>query len=478
MYIIRMIINNILSVIVLLFALSFIKEIIEMRKLSLIAFVLLAASNAKTLEEAIKDVEVEGYLRYEYEDNRFRNREFNKQGEKSGDVIHTWHAEAEFKTPTLNNIALNFGLYYDNENNVNHGKGEYDDTTEHQSGFLGNGLGAGADSGTLGVSTFYATITPNSTNTIIDAGKMRLDTPYNDNEEDRGTGIFISNADIPFLILSAGYFDSWALDDLDDDLPKMAIDKPFYTLGATFNHETSLGNFNADLWGFHIDDIMEYSFFGWFGYSHSIFLASLQYAYTKIDSEGMNDVMNAIGAFNGIPSANNLYKKYNDFLSIDVGLDFESLDVPATINLGYITNTRDNFAVGLDNEGMLQKVGAVWFDNNEATQVNFSAINGAIEKGTKKDLNVFYASATYGLLDTLTFGIDYVQGRNKVTTMGDKVNIDFYEITPNILYSLSDNTEILVYYAFLKTKRSGNYVLPDTNSERRNQFKIEAVYSF
>ena len=75
------------------------------------AFALAVSANAQSLEEAIKGVEVSGFLRYEYEDNRFKNPQFNSKGEKSGDVEHTWHAEAEFKTPVQNNVDLNFGIY-------------------------------------------------------------------------------------------------------------------------------------------------------------------------------------------------------------------------------------------------------------------------------------------------------------------------------------------------------------------------------
>ncbi|MDE5926834.1 MAG: major outer membrane protein, partial [Helicobacter sp.] len=123
---------------------------------------------------------------------------------------------------------------------------------------------------------------------------------------------------------------------------------------------------------------------------------------------------------------------------------------------------------------------AVWFDNYDATGVNFSAIGGAINKNTEKDLDVFYASLSYDLLENLNIGIDYVNGKNKVKDIPSRTttDIDFYEITPNFTWGYNENLEIYVYYAFLKTERSGNYISPQTDSEDRNQFKVEIVYAF
>ena len=53
------------------------------------AFALAVSANAQSLEEAIKGVEVSGFLRYEYEDNRFKNRVVNRVdglADKLGDI--------------------------------------------------------------------------------------------------------------------------------------------------------------------------------------------------------------------------------------------------------------------------------------------------------------------------------------------------------------------------------------------------------
>ncbi len=203
-------------------------------KLSLAASVALGAlstaSFAQPLEEAIRGIDVSGYLRYRYNDDRFDNQGFlpnsrvidprqtingnpnanygdighpgtnGYPSKNRGNATHRWKAVADFKTPVVNNIGLNLGILYNNEsNNVNHGN-TYPG--------LGGGLGSGKD-GSFGVSTFYATIAPDSTATTILIGKQRLATPVtNAGDDDRGTGILALNSDITGLTLAAGAFDS------------------------------------------------------------------------------------------------------------------------------------------------------------------------------------------------------------------------------------------------------------------------------
>ncbi|WP_300916968.1 major outer membrane protein, partial [Helicobacter rodentium] len=141
-------------------------------KLSLAASVALGAfstaSFAQPLEEAIRGIDVSGYLRYRYNDDRYSDAGFDKNqsdsldGKTKSNATHRWKAVADFKTPVVNNIGLNFGILYNNEsNNVNHGNGAYDSNGNFHKG-LSSGSGSGKD-GSFGVSTFYATIAPDST---------------------------------------------------------------------------------------------------------------------------------------------------------------------------------------------------------------------------------------------------------------------------------------------------------------------------
>ena len=296
------------------------------------------SANAQSLEDAIKGVEVGGFLRYEYEDNRFKNQLFQDGANGDGTAEHTWRTEAEFKTPVQNNVALALGIYYETSNNVNHGKGSPANAPDSPSNFLGDGLGSGKD-GEFGVSTFYATVAPDFTSTNITLGKMRLDTPLNDNEEDRGTGILAVNSDIPNVSLVAGAFDSWALDDLSETFPEQSIAKPLYTLAALANYELGIGNLEAQAWIFHIDDILDSSIFAQLSFNHALFHLSAQYAYANLNNQGFESLLGA-----------GEYQNKGDFISLEAGIDLESLKIPLQLSVGYITNTQDNFGVSLDNE--------------------------------------------------------------------------------------------------------------------------------
>ncbi|MDY5556710.1 major outer membrane protein, partial [Helicobacter sp.] len=216
------------------------------------------ASFAQPLEEAIKGVDVSGYLRYRYTDDRYDYGN-NQSG---GNARHQWRAEADFKTPTINNVSLDLGILYRNDNqNVNHGN----------VGGLGSGLGAGQDSD-FGVSQFYMAITPDSTATTILLGKQKLGTPVtNPGDGDRGTGILALNSDIPGLTLAAGAFDSWAIDDLNvsgvySNASENSVDKPLYTLAAIYGVDTSIGNIGAQVWFFNVTDMVDamiYSELSW-----------------------------------------------------------------------------------------------------------------------------------------------------------------------------------------------------------------------
>ncbi|WP_300972288.1 major outer membrane protein, partial [Helicobacter rodentium] len=151
-------------------------------KLSLAACVavcgIASSASAQDLEEAIRGVDVSGMLRYRYRDDRYTDRNYEKNNADKGSARHQWRAEALFKTPVMDAVSMNLSVRYHNpEQNVNHG---------NDFPGLGKGLGSGKD-GNFGVGEFNIVITPDFTNTTIKAGKMILTTPLNDPLDDRGT---------------------------------------------------------------------------------------------------------------------------------------------------------------------------------------------------------------------------------------------------------------------------------------------------
>lgn len=485
-------------------------------KLSLAASVALGAlstaSFAQPLEEAIKGIDVSGYLRYRYNDDRYDSA----AGNHGKNANHQWRAVADFKTPVVNNIALNFGVWYNNQNNVNHGKGNGSFVGAPNVGgvqpgagqFIGEGLGSGSD-GNFGVREFYATITPDSTATTIKIGKQLLDTPVtNAYDGDRGTGILALNSDIPNLTLAAAAFDSWAINEYSvaadgtavngvGDESSLAnttsVDKPLYALAGIYGVDTNYGRFGGQLWGFYIDDAVDALVFGELSWQGSLLRAKLQYTYAALNND--NDSVFATLYGNGNPNNPNNPKanisESNDMGVIEVGADFRNdFQLPLNITLGYMMNFADGTAVALEDEGSnVSRKGKIWWQN-AGTGISTSALRGYGVQGfgTEQDVNVFYAGVDYSFIDErLNVGLEFAWGENDISysngiaTNGNIKKVEFTEITPTISWKHSKQLTLSAFYAFL----SNDYdyvvnpgVANDTWQADRNRFRVEAKYSF
>ena len=471
------------------------KEIkMKFLKLSLAASVALGAlstaSFAQPLEEAIKGIDVSGYLRYRYNDDRYDNGNGSVNGSSAN---HQWRAVADFKTPVVNNIALNFGVWYDNPNNVNHGKGSPANTAPDAGiPFAGTGLGSGSD-GQFGVREFYATITPDSTATTIKIGKQLLDTPVtNAYDGDRGTGILALNSDIPNLTLAAAAFDSWSINEMNvvgrpgigNELGNvggedgLSVDKPLYALAGIYGVDTNYGRFGGQLWGFYIDDAVDALVFGELSWQGSLLRAKLQYTYAALNND-MDSVFGALytGTVGSSTKAN--ISESNDMGVIEVGADFRNdFQLPLNITLGYMMNFADGTAVALEDEGSnVSRKGKIWWQN-AGTGISTSALRsyGVQGFGTEQEVNVFYAGVDYSFLDErLNVGLEFAWGENDVSRNGARVEkVEFTEITPTISWKHSKQLTLSTFYAFL----NNSYDTANTPDQDRNRFRVEAKYSF
>ena len=489
------------------------KEIkMKFLKLSLAASVALGAlstaSFAQPLEEAIKGIDVSGYLRYRYNDDRYDNGNGSVSGSSAN---HQWRAVADFKTPVVNNIALNFGVWYDNPNNVNHGKGVNGQGEAQGSGtaaipFAGAGLGSGSD-GEFGVREFYATITPDSTATTIKIGKQLLDTPVtNAYDGDRGTGILALNSDIPNLTLAAAAFDSWSINEVNygaetagvnlangtpyNNGSGLSVDKPLYALAGIYGVDTNYGRFGGQLWGFYIDDAVDALVFGELSWQGSLLRAKLQYTYAALN----NDNDSVFAGLYGSPTWSTKGKadiaESNDMGVIEVGADFRNdFQIPLNITLGYMMNFADGTAVALEDEGSnVSRKGKIWWQN-AGTGISTSALRayGTQGFGTEQEVNVFYAGVDYSFLDErLNVGLEFAWGENDVSNYrnfdtGARIGngkVEFTEITPTISWKHSKQLTLSTFYAFLSNEYSGEYFGNNTPDQDRNRFRVEAKYSF
>ena len=450
-------------------------------KLSLAASVALGAfstaSFAQPLEDAIKGIDVSGYLRYRYNDDRYDANEFNKDSVENSNATHRWKAVADFKAPVADNVAFNFGILYNNESqNVNHGN-TYPGTS--------SGSGSGKD-GSFGVSTFNAVITPDSTATTVIIGKQRLATPVtNAGDDDRGTGILALNSDLEGFTFAAGAFDSWSIDDVHKGYTSggndgTSVTKPLYTLAGIYGVDTDYGHFGAQLWGFYIQDAVDALGFGELSWNNATFDVALQYAIASLN----NDSDSVLGALHGFPAPGSAIKsniaEANDLFVLNLGANFaQEYDIPLDVKLGWVTNFQDGTAVTLNDDGTAFKyAGAIWWQN-AATGISTSALlpTGVHGFGTEQEISVFYGAIGYTMVDNrLRIGLDYVWGNNEVTSGNVTTkDTDFQEITPRISWKHNKNLTISGYYAYLMTDAPSGAQYDD---ETRARARVEVKYSF
>ncbi|MDE5603298.1 MAG: major outer membrane protein [Helicobacter sp.] len=472
-------------------------------KLSLAASVALGAlstsSFAQPLEEAIRGVDVSGYLRYRYTDDRYNGFANGTRG--TGNAAHQWKAIADFKTPSVNNVALNLGVWYNHSNNVNHGKGAT--INGNPVPFAGTGLGAGAD-GSFGVRSFYATITPDNTSTTVLIGKQPLDTPVtNASDGDRGTGILVLNSDVPNLTLVAAAFDSWIVNEATTRNPNVptaknaielnlakdnSIDKNLYGVAGIYNLDTDYGNFGGQLWGFYVDSAIDALVFGELSWKNSLLRAKAQYTYASLNNDKDSIFATYYGGYvdkvdDPVKHAN--IKESNDILVLEVGANLtQDYQIPLDMRLGYITNFADGTAVALEDEGSnVSRAGKIWWQNT-ATLFSTSALRayGVHGLGMKQDIDVFYAAGNYGFIDNrLNLGLEFAYGKNKITGKNKPSDPKplsnerkFMELTPTISWKHNKNLTLSSYYAYLKTDFDGD----DLKDQKRGRFRVEAKYSF
>ncbi|MGP1450067.1 MAG: major outer membrane protein [Wolinella sp.] len=423
----------------------------KLAKISLAAAVaicgLSTVSFAQPLEEAIKGVDVSGYLRYRYDDDRYSDKG-NVADKSATTANHKWRALANFKTPVVNNVAFNVGILYINEAHKTN-----DGAT------VGSGFGAGED-GDFGVNTYYATITPDSTKTTIMVGKQLLDTPLTDASDfDRGTGILALNSDVPNWTFALGAYDTFALTDVNGYTSGSSVTEALYVAAAIAKY----GNFSAQAWFHSVPDIVDSSYYlnaAYKGVAGNVnYGVSGTYVFTTLADD----------TFKNQAEDQDLYK-----IEAEAGIK------PVKLTLGYIGNTQDGYSVAFDSnpKGIITAptMGQIWWQN-AATGIRLNPLHGqrkAVAKDAEDELSVFYATAAWDVTDSVKLSLTYVNGEAEYTAKGAKTKSrEFQEITPMINYKHSKNLSLAAFYSMLETE-----ITDVKNDEERNRFRFQALYRF
>ncbi|EAL6841049.1 major outer membrane protein [Campylobacter coli] len=433
-------------------------------KLSLVAALAASAfsvANATPLEEAIKDIDVSGVLRYRYDTGRF-SKDFgngtnntistgNLNGSKQE---HKYRAQVNFSGA----IADNFKAFVQLDYNAKDG-----------------GHGADSISNTktsLNVRQLYLTYTDENVATSVILGKQQLNTIWTDNAIDGlvGTGIKVVNNSIDGLTLAAFAIDSVNTDEQGEGIEKRAKRKsdensPYldwsqniYGAAAIGSYEVLGGQYNPQLWLAYMTD--------------NAFLYAIDATYSTTIFDGINWTLE--GAYLGNSLDNTLDDYYaslpdsngvanGNFFGLRGSVEVNGWD--ATLG-GLYYGKKDKVTVTvLEDQGNIDSLLA----GEEIFYTEGSQLHGS------QGRNIFgYVKAGYTFNETVRVGADFVYGgtktksnRNTYIGGGDKL-----EAVARVSYKYSPKLNFSAWYSYVN-------IDSDNNGEGdHNTVRLQALYKF
>ncbi|EAK1117401.1 major outer membrane protein [Campylobacter coli] len=421
-------------------------------KLSLVAALAAGAfsvANATPLEEAIKDIDVSGVLRYRYESGRFGKdlnlRNGNLDESKQN---HQYRAQVNFSGA----IADNFKAFVQLDYNAADG-----------------GYGANSVSNTktsLNVRQLYLTYTNEDVATSVILGKQQLNTIWTDNAIDGlvGTGVKVVNNSIDGLTLAAFAIDSVNTDEqgggieqtgtnrnLDENSPYLDWSQNIYGAAAIGSYEVFNGQLNPQLWLAYMTD--------------NAFLYALDVAYNTTIFDGVNWTLE--GAYLGNSLDNTLDDYYaggaanGNFFGLRGSVEVNGWD--ATLG-GLYYGKKDKVTITvLEDQGNIGSLLA----GEEIFYTNGSQLHGS------QGRNIFgYVKAGYTFNETVRVGADFVYGGTKTESNTYVGGGDKLEAVARVSYKYSPKLNFSAWYSYVN-------VDSDNNGEGdHNAVRLQALYKF
>lgn len=431
-------------------------------KLSLVAALAAGAfsvANATPLEEAIKDIDVSGVLRYRYEtSNEWSDINGVAQNEGSGisgKQDHKYRAQLNFSGA----IADNFKAFVQLDYNAKDGGYGANNGSTTRSYVADN-------SSTLNVRQLYLTYTDENVATSVILGKQQLNTIWTDNAIDGlvGTGIKVVNNSIDGLTLAAfaidsvntdeqgdGVFFKNSLTDAGDNSPYLDWSQNIYGAAAIGSYEVFNGQLNPQLWLAYMSD--------------NAFLYALDAAYNTTIFDGVNWTLE--GAYLGNSLDNTLddhYKVGNEstagngnFFALRGSVEVNGWD--ATLG-GLYYGKKDKVTVTvLEDQGNIGSLLA----GEEIFYTKGSELHGSLGR------NIFgYVKAGYTFNETVRVGADFVYGGTKTENHsgGDKL-----EAVARVDYKYSPKLNFSAFYSYVNVDK-------DTDSTHHDAVRLQALYKF
>ncbi|EDO6651159.1 major outer membrane protein [Campylobacter coli] len=412
-------------------------------KLSLVAALAAGAfsvANATPLEEAIKDIDVSGVLRYRYEtSNEWSDINGVAQNEGSGisgKQDHKYRAQLNFSGAIADNFKAFVQLDY-NAQDGGYGTNNGSTTRSYTAD----------NSSTLNVRQLYLTYTDENVATSVILGKQQLNTIWTDNAIDGlvGTGVKVVNNSIDGLTLAAFAVDSYNSDEQGGELGTVLnFNENLYGAAAIGSYEVFNGQLNPQLWLAYMTD--------------NAFFYAVDAAYNTTIFDGVNWTLE--GAYLG-NSLDNEHKDLGNgngnFFALNGSIEVNGWD--ATLGGLYYGKKDKTTVTVIEDQGNLGSLLA----GEEIFYTNGSKLNGDTGR------NIFgFVKAGYTFNETVRVGADFVYGGTKTENHsgGDKL-----EAVARVDYKYSPKLNFSAFYSYVNVDK-------DTDSTHHDAVRLQALYKF
>ncbi|EFB5644512.1 major outer membrane protein [Campylobacter jejuni] len=420
-------------------------------KLSLVAALAagaFSAANATPLEEAIKDVDVSGVLRYRYDTGNFDKNFVNNSNLNNNKQDHKYRAQVNFSAA----IADNFKAFIQFDYNAVDGGTGVNNVKNAEKGLF--------------VRQLYLTYTNEDVATSVIAGKQQLNLIWTDNAIDGlvGTGVKVVNNSIDGLTLAAFAADSFMAAEQGADLlghsniSTTSNQAPFkvdsagnlYGAAAVGSYDIAGGQFNPQLWLAYRDQVA--------------FFYAVDAAYSTTIFDGINWTLE--GAYLGNSLDSELDDKTHangNLFALKGSIEVNGWD--ASLGGLYYGDKEKASTVVIEDQGNLGSLLA----GEEIFYTTGSRLNGDTGR------NIFgYVTGGYTFNETVRVGADFVYGGTKTEAASHLGGGKKLEAVARVDYKYSPKLNFSAFYSYVNLDQGVN----TNESADHSTVRLQALYKF
>ncbi len=423
-------------------------------KLSLVAALAagaFSAANATPLEEAIKDVDVSGVLRYRYDTGNFDKNFVNNSNLNNNKQDHKYRAQVNFGAA----IADNFKAFIQFDYNAVDGGTGVDNVTNAEKGLF--------------VRQLYLTYTNEDVATSVIAGKQQLNLIWTDNAIDGlvGTGVKVVNNSIDGLTLAAFAADSFMAAEQGAELLghsntstatpnqapfKVKVDSVgnLYGAAAVGSYDLAGGQFNPQLWLAYWDQVA--------------FFYAVDAAYSTTIFDGINWTLEGAYLGNSLDSElDDTTHANGNLFALKGSIEVNGWD--ASLGGLYYGDKEKASTVVIEDQGNLGSLLA----GEEIFYTTGSRLNGDTGR------NIFgYVTGGYTFNETVRVGADFVYGGTKTEAASHLGGGKKLEAVARVDYKYSPKLNFSAFYSYVNLDQGVN----TNESADHSTVRLQALYKF